>query len=187
MRFDPAWAARLDDPQRLSATPPAELWALLDAPQGALVVDFGTGTGLFALELARARPDLRIAALDEQAPMLDHLRAKLAAAPAPGVEPVLTGTPAAEALVGQAARVLALNVLHEVGDAALAGLRALLAPGGRALFVDWNAAVEDREGPPAEWCYTPERARARLEAAGLRVVEEGAAFPTHFALVCEAP
>src|SRR5579863_10143435 len=45
-RFDPKRAARLNDPTRLAYLPPDRIFALLAAPQGGRVADFGTGTGL---------------------------------------------------------------------------------------------------------------------------------------------
>ncbi|MDE2512357.1 MAG: hypothetical protein KGL74_14625, partial [Elusimicrobia bacterium] len=75
-RFDPKKAAVLDDPARLEYLPPSEVAALLAAPQGGLAADFGTGTGLYALELSRLRPDLTVAAINEQDQMLSMLRNK---------------------------------------------------------------------------------------------------------------
>src|SRR5918996_2813953 len=124
-RFDPAKAPRLDDRARFEWVPPADVIRLLDIPQGGLLVDFGTGTGTYAIELAAARPDARIIALDEQQEMLDRLAAKLAARPLPNLEPVMARTPAASALEGRADRVLGLNVLHELGDEAMGEVRAL--------------------------------------------------------------
>ncbi|MBV8150045.1 MAG: methyltransferase domain-containing protein [Candidatus Eremiobacteraeota bacterium] len=178
-RFDPAKAARLDDPERFSYLPPDEVLAFLDPPRDGSVVDFGTGTGTYAIEVARRRPDLRILALDEQPEMLALLRAKLDAAPVANVEPA--GSDAVPAWLGRADRVLAINVLHEVGDAALAELAALLAAGGRAAFFDWNADVERPVGPPRDHVYDPSEARARLEAHGFRVLSERL-FPYHYAL-----
>lgn len=180
-RFDPRKAALLDDPARLEYLPAADVAALLDAPPGALVADFGTGTGLYALELAKERPDLTVAALDEQEAMLSVLRSKLSEKPRPNVRPVLSGTPEAAALAGRVHRVFALNVLHELGDAALAELASLLSPGGRAVFVDWNADVERPVGPPREHVLSPAEARARLERLGWTAVLEKP-FRYHFAL-----
>jgi SAM-dependent methyltransferase len=178
-RFDPARAAILDDPARFAYVPPETLLAELAPAASATVVDFGAGTGLYAIALAQRRPDLRIVALDEQPAMLEHLRAAVERAGAPNVEPA--DPPATVALRGGADAVLALNVLHELGDAALAELRALLAPGGLALFVDWNAAVERPVGPPRDHVYTTDDAVRRLEGAEF-AVDVRAALPYHFVL-----
>jgi SAM-dependent methyltransferase len=169
-RFDPARAARLDDPARFEYLPPHDVLALLDPPQGAQVVDFGTGTGTYAIELARLRPDLRVVALDEQPEMLALVRAKLERHPLPAVEPA--GTDALPRLRGRADRVLAINVLHELGDAALGDLRGLLTGCGRVAFFDWNANVDRPVGPPRDHVYSPAEARARLEAAGFQILAE---------------
>jgi len=51
-RFDPARAALLDDPARFEYLPPDEVFTMLAAPTGGRVVDFGAGTGAYAIELA---------------------------------------------------------------------------------------------------------------------------------------
>ncbi len=181
-RFDPKKAAMLDDPARFEYLPPAEIEALIDVPPGALVADFGTGTGLYALELAKHRPDISVAAIDEQDQMLGFLRAKLAASPTPNVRAVLSGTPEALALAGRVDRVLALNVLHELGDDALSGIASLLRPEGRALFIDWNASVERPFGPPQDHVYSSAEARERLGSVGWTVGREKS-FRYHYALV----
>lgn len=181
-RFDPKKAARLDDPARFAYLPPADVVALLDAPRGGVVVDFGTGTGTYAIELARVRPDLRVVGLDEQEPMLALLRKKLAAAPLPNIEPVLSGTEAARALKAGADRVLAINVLHELGDDAMRELAAQLKPDGRAVFIDWSSAVDRPHGPPRDHVYSPAEARERIEKFGLKTIAERL-FPYHYAIV----
>jgi SAM-dependent methyltransferase len=179
-RFDPARAARLDDPSRFAYLPPAEVLALLDATRGASVIDFGTGTGTYAIAIAELRPDLLILALDEQAEMLALLREKLTAAPVPNVEPV--GGEALPALRGRADRVLAINVLHELGDVAVRDLGDLLNSEGRAVFIDWSAEVERPVGPPRDHVYTMREARSRLEESDFRVTGERR-FPYHYALI----
>lgn len=164
-RFDPARAALLDDPARFDYLPPAKLFELLDAPASGLAVDFGTGTGTYAIELARRRPDLEIIALDEQPEMLKMLMAKPAAAQLKNLRTILTSE--LPDLDGKADRVLAINVLHELSDAALGGLVAMLKPAGVALFADWNAEVDRPLGPPKDHVYTPAQALTRLEKAGL--------------------
>jgi cyclopropane fatty-acyl-phospholipid synthase-like methyltransferase len=182
-RFDPAKAPLLDDRARFEWLPLGEVMGLLDVPDGGLVVDFGTGTGTYAIELAAARPDVKIIALDEQEAMLKRLKEKLASRPLANVEPVLSRTAAARALEGRADRVLGLNVLHEIGDDALREVGALLKPGGRVLFIDWNADVVREVGPPREHVYSPDAAESRVGGFGFQV-EKRHLFRHHYALVC---
>ncbi len=165
--FDPARAARLDDPRRFEYLPPAQIAALLDAPKDATVVDFGTGTGTFAIELAGQRPDLTVIALDEQPGMLELLRSKPGAIQLKNLKPVLTDRMAG--LESGAERILALNVLHELSDAALRQMIRLLKPEGAILIVDWEAQADRPVGPPKEHTYSAVEAQQRLEAFGLSV------------------
>lgn len=47
------------------------------APQGAGVLDVGTGPGILLKELGRIRPDLRLAGIDLAADMIDHAKHNL--------------------------------------------------------------------------------------------------------------
>ncbi len=165
--FDPARASLLDDPARFKYLQPKDVLEMLNAPQGARVVDFGAGTGTYAIELAKLRPDLEILALDEQPAMLDHMRAKVSAAELPNLKLYLPDQMAG--LEGKIDRVMALNVLHEASDKALANLRALLSPEGSALIVDWSSEVNRPVGPPRDHVYSAAEARERLEKAGFRI------------------
>lgn len=179
-RFDPARAAILDDTARFAYVPPDTLLAGLALAPAATLVDFGAGTGLYAIALAQRRSDLRVIALDEQPEMLAHAKTAIERAGVTNVEAV---DPAAlTALRGRADGVLALNVLHELGDAALDELRALLAPGAVASFVDWNADVERPVGPPKDHVYSCGDAVRRLESAGFSV-DVGAPLQYHFVLL----
>lgn len=179
-RFDPARAAMLDDTARFEYLPPAEIADMLAAPHAACVIDFGTGTGTYAIELATRRPDLEVVALDEQPEMLDLLRAKPAAAQLKNLRPVLTD--ALPELQGSADRILAINVLHELGDDALRGLVALLKPDGRVLYVDWRSDVERPVGPPRDHVYNLSEARERIERFGL-AVENQRLLKYHYVLL----
>lgn len=178
-RFDPARAAVLDDTGRFAYVSPDTLLTGLALAPLATLVDFGAGTGLYAIALAQRRSDLRIVAFDEQPAMLDHLHKAIQRAGVTNVEAV--DALALDTLRGRADGVLALNVLHELGDAALNELRALLTSDGVALFVDWNADAERPLGPPRDYVYSRDDAVRRLEAVGF-TVELGAPLPYHFAL-----
>jgi SAM-dependent methyltransferase len=181
-RFKPELASRLDDPARFEYLPPQEVAKMLDVPAGGKLLDFGTGTGTYAIEIARLRPDVEVIALDEQPEMLDMLRAKPAATKLSNVTPVLPADIAA--FNGKIDCVLALNVLHELGDEALRSLKALLKPGGLALFIDWNAAVERPAGPPADHVYSPGEGALRLQEMGFRVRGEKL-FPYHYSILAD--
>ena len=168
-RFDPRRAALLDDPARFEYLPPDRLIELLDAPTGGRVIDFGAGTGTYAIELARRRPDLEVIAFDEQPQMLEMLKAKPVARELPNLKPTLVGE---VTLAGSAERVLAINVLHELGDEALKELAAMLKPGGHAVVMDWNSEVDRPVGPPRDHVYTPSEARHRLAEVGLIARDE---------------
>ncbi len=177
-RFRPHRASQLDDPARFEYLPPGEVASLLDVPAGGRLVDFGTGTGTYAIELARLRPDIEVIAVDELPEMLDRLCSKPLAATLSNLKPMLTGE--VTALANKIDRLLALNVLHELGDRALRELGALLKPAAVAVFIDWNAEVERPAGPPADHVYSPTEARARLERLGWTIVLERA-FSYHYA------
>jgi len=179
-RFDPARAAILDDPARFTYVPPDDLLAMLEIPAGGTLVDFGTGTGLYALEIARRQPGVRVLALDEQPQMLAHVRDAIARSGLGNVEAV--SSDAIAGLAGSADRILALNVLHELGDHALGEVRSLLTRGGKAVFVDWNAEVERPVGPPRDHVYGVAEAAARLAAARF-IITSRQAFAYHHAFV----
>jgi ubiquinone/menaquinone biosynthesis C-methylase UbiE len=58
---------------------------------GAPVIDFGIGTGAFAIEIARGRPDLEVITLDEQPQMLEMPKAKPVSRELSNLKPILTG------------------------------------------------------------------------------------------------
>ena len=177
--FDPKRAALLDDPKRFEYLPPERIIAMLDAPQSAVVVDFGCGTGAYAIPLAEQRADLTVIALDEQREMLQMLAAKPAVSRLKNLVPMHTDE--RDTISGKADRILVLNVFHEVGDQALRDMIALLKPAGSMLLIDWNAAVDRPLGPPRDHTYTPADASRRLESFGLKV-EPLEPLPYHFVL-----
>ena len=85
-------------------------------------------------------------------------------------------------LRGGVDRILALNVLHELGDEVLRDLGTLLRPGGIAVVADWSSDVERRHGPPREHTYGVDEARARLARSGFRE-RSAMTFPFHYAFV----
>jgi SAM-dependent methyltransferase len=152
---------------------------MLDSPRRSLIVDFGTGTGTYAIRIAAMRPDVTVVALDEQPEMLERLRAKPEAGSLANLRLALPTE--LVSLRGRVDRVLALNVLHELGDDALRTIAPLFGTDGFAVFIDWNAEVERPVGPPREHVYGPHEATKRLKEFGFKV-EGLAPLPYHYAL-----
>ena len=170
-RFDPSRAQRLDDPARFAYLSVADVVAFVDAPPNGVVVDFGTGTGTYALGFAQARPDCTVVGIDVQPEMLEMLRAK------PDAARVRSGGPEMLArLSGTIDRVFAINVLHELDDEHIRELFAALGPAARVVFIDWNADVERPAGPPKERLYGPDEAERHLARLGF-VLERRTLFP----------
>ena len=168
--FNPAKAARLDDPERLTYLPLDRVAALLDAPRGAVVVDYGAGTGFYTFALARLRPDLTLVAFDRQPEMLERLRAN-AEWPALRSRVVPIDAHDVPAYAGRADRVLCVNVLHELDDEHLDEMRDLLVPGGACVAIDWDASADRDVGPHGPHVFDLLRARAYLETRGFAIAE----------------
>lgn len=173
--FDPDYARRLDDPERLRTLSPEAIVAFVDAPPGGLVVDYGAGTGAYAVPFAQARPDCRIVAIDIEPQLLDVLRAK------PEAAAIRTGGPELlTELAGSIDRLFSLHVMHYLGVDDLRRILDALAPNGRAAFVDWNGDVERPRGPAKDRLWGAGDAQRLLESAGF-VVERTLKLPYHYA------
>ena len=168
-------AAWLDEPEREGWLPTPVLIALLEVANGMRVLDFGTGTGRYALAVARAYPSAEVIALDAQPEFLAIVAQRAA-------QSQVANLRGADRIEGRFDRIFAANVLHEIGDADLAALHAALRPGGFALIVDWNAEIDRPTGPPREHAHSPREARQRLHAGGFTSVKqiEEPKLPYHF-------
>ncbi len=192
-KFDPAHAAGLEEPRRLTDLPPEKVVVLLDLRGSETVVDYGAGTGMYTVPIAAALKAGRVFAVDEHAELLAFIDAKLAAAEVPAERVVKVQT--AENHVplddGGADRVLLLNVLHHLWDepAALGEIVRLLAPGGRLVVVDY-AQMDRPVGPPNDHVLSLDQARTTVAGMGLRelsVHEPGDVGRYQIAIVAEKP
>ena len=112
-------------------------------PPGLRVADIGTGTGVLALELARA--GLHVVAVDHSARMLDAARAKLERSPGLDVDLRLgdaSSLPLGDAEVDAAFAHMVLQYLASPGDA-LREMARVVAPGGTVVVIDFVS--HDRE------------------------------------------
>jgi ArsR family transcriptional regulator len=112
-------------------------------PPGLRVADIGTGTGVLALELARA--GLRVVAVDHSARMLDAARAKLGRDPGLEIDLRLgdaSSLPLADGEVEAAFAHMVLQYLASPLDA-LREMARVVAPGGSVVVIDFVS--HDRE------------------------------------------
>jgi arsenite methyltransferase len=187
-KFDPANVAKLEDPARLQWEPPEVVVGLLQLTGDETVVDYGAGTGVFTLELARALPRGRAVAVDMSDELLARLRDKLVAEPDLGdrVEIVHTTDDSVSLADGAADAVLAVNLWHEIHDEppALTEIVRLLRPGGTLLIVDW-APMERPAGPPNDHVVARDVAAAEVAGLGLTAValhDPGEVLPYHYVI-----
>jgi ubiquinone/menaquinone biosynthesis C-methylase UbiE len=176
-RFRPEQAHRLDDPERRTWLPPAEVLGRLGLAPGMVIADVGAGVGYFTLPLARAvAPGGRVFAVDVEPALLDRLRAKLAAPEAPAGVTVVEGDATATRLAAASCdRVLFANVWHELDDhrAALRETARVLRAGGAMAILDWRPDATRPPGPPIAHRQAASAVAERLGDAGWHVDASG--------------
>lgn len=193
-KFDPANAARLDDPERRALMPPEVLIAAAPAHAGEVIADVGCGTGYWTFAyLERSPEDVRILAVDTEPRMLDLLRERLGSHPGRGrvrlIHSFETTIPLEDACVHLA--VLG-HLYHELADrrAFLAEMRRILVPGGRIAIVDWEvlpAEVQPLRGPPNDERVAFGTAMEEVLSAGFEDVRPVTGFIQIWGLVATRP
>ncbi len=179
--FKPEKAALLDDPERERWLSTNHIVAMLDVHDGMHVLDYGAGTGRYALSIARAHPGAQVTAFDIQQKMLDITGERIAQS---DLRNVRTAGPAQSAVPQRAFdRVLGVHMLHEIDDEHLEHIAQTLKPGGSLLMVDWDRDVKRDFGPPPEHVHTLDEAVDRLRRTGFTPeVLDSPDFPYHFAI-----
>ena len=179
------YVARLDDPERVRWQKPARVLAAAGVKPGQTVCEVGAGSGAFALRLSRAVGRRgHVMAVEVEPRMLVVLRARLAAAHAHNVSPIL-GLPDDPLIPdGSCHRILLVDVYHHFSDGVtvLRRLRQKLRRGGRLVNVDFRPG-ELAVGPPADHKISPERFLRDARRAGLTLVKEETFLPYQYLLV----
>jgi SAM-dependent methyltransferase len=150
------WARAFDDPARDAWQKPDDVIRTLALAPDALVADVGSGTGYFAVRLARAVPQGHVYGVDVEPDMVRYLAER-------GRREGLANLTAVQAAPDDARLprpvdlVLVVNTYHHIAErpSYFSGLRRSLRPAGRVAIVDFRPDAPIGAPPP----------RARIPAA----------------------
>jgi len=170
--FDPEHAKKLEDPARLEALSQSAVLSFLRLCGDETVVDYGAGTGIYTVAVARVLPHGRVYAVEALPRLADVLREKITPDLADRMELVETDANVVPLADGAADRVVMVDVLHHLYDQpdALNEVVRLLRPGGLFVVLDWG----DRErpmGPPLGHVLGLDAVREIVTGMGLEMVE----------------
>ena len=145
------WAKRFDDPARDAWQQPDAVIERLALEPGSLVADIGSGTGYFAVRIARALPEGQVYGIDTEPDMVRYLNER---ATREGVAANLTsqqGEPGDPRLPEAVDLVLMVNTYHHISGRIdyFQRLKMYLRPSGRVAIVDFKPG-DLPVGPPAE-------------------------------------
>ena len=172
--FHHANAHRLEDPERLTWLPPAEVLAALTVAPGLTVADVGAGTGYFSLPIARTvGPKGKVFAVDLQKEMLEMIREKLTPSEQPKNIELVEAPAIRTTLPGRSCdMVFMANIWHELDDHAgvLREIGRILRPGGALAILDWRHDLPSPPGPPAEHRIPLASVHEVLEGSGWKIL-----------------
>jgi SAM-dependent methyltransferase len=183
-RFDDAekWSKVFDDPERDAWQKPAEVIAALKLAPEALVADIGSGTGYFAVRLARAVPQGKVFGVDVEPDMVRFLNERAAKEKLPNLSAHLAaeGDPKLPAPVDL---VLVVDTYHHIPQRAsyFQQLRAALKPGGRVAIIDFRP--DSPTGPPPKHRIAPKIVAEEMALAGYRESERHEFLPNQYFFV----
>ena len=183
-RFDDAekWSKVFDDPARDAWQKPAEVITALKLAPDAVVADIGSGTGYFAVRLARALPRGRVYGADVEPEMVRFLNARAARESLGNLSSHAAGQDGPD-LPAQVDLALVVDTYHHIPRRSryFERLKSALRPGGRVAIIDFK--LDSPTGPPVKHRIPPEQVKAEMERAGYRLQEEPALLPHQYFLV----
>ena len=163
--FDPERADQLEDVSRFRYCSRDELVGHLDCGADSVVADLGSGTGFYTSEVAPFVGTLY--AVDVQPAMHDRYRDHGVPPNVDLVTSEIANLPFDDAELDG---LFSTMTFHEFATVdAIAELRRVLAPGGRAVTVDWTANGTGDAGPPLDERYDLVEATEMVETNGFEV------------------
>jgi SAM-dependent methyltransferase len=178
------WAKIFDDPGRDAWQKPREVITALAIAPDAAVADIGSGTGYFAVRLARAAPKGRVYGVDTEPSMVKYLDER---AKHEGLANLVSvaGNPGDANLPGKVDLVLMVDVYHHIAEreSYFGRLCGSLKPGARIAIIDYR--LDSPSGPPRGERITAAQVKAELAKAGYSVAKEHGFLPNQYFLVFE--
>ena len=163
----------LERPEREAEEEPDKVLDALALRPGQVVADVGTGTGYFAIRMARrVSPGGRVLATDIQPEMLARLRTNAEAAHVANIEPVLATEDDARLPAASLDLALMVDVYHELSHpkVTLGQVRRALREGGRLVLVEYRGEDPAVNIKP-EHKMTLSDVRGEIEPSGFRFVD----------------
>jgi SAM-dependent methyltransferase len=183
-RFDDAekWSKVFDDPARDAWQKPAEVIAALKLAPEAIVADIGSGTGYFAVRLARAVPKGKVYGADVEPDMVRFLNARAAREGLGNLTSHGAGDEGPN-LPGQVDLALVVDTYHHIPRRTryFEKLKSALRPGGRIAIIDFK--LDSPTGPPVKHRIPPDQVKAEMERAGYRLEDQPDFLPHQYFLV----
>jgi len=181
-RFDDAekWAQVFDDPERNAWQKPDEVIRALSLPRDATVADVGSGTGYFAVRLARAVPQGRVLGVDIEPDLVRYLNERAKREGLVNLTAQIGGADDPR-LPAPVDLVIMVNTYHHIGAAEqyFRKVRDALTPGGRLAIIDF-----DPDAPiDVPNRVRPEQVKRELGRAGFELAQEHAFLPHQYFLV----
>lgn len=176
------WAQLFDDPERDAWQKPSEVIRALALTPDASVADIGSGTGYFAVRLARALPKGRVFGVDLEPDMVRYLTHRAKREGIANITAIQAGEHDPR-IPEPVDLVLMVNTYHHVPEREnyFRKLANSLKPGGRAAIIDFT--LESPHGPPRHSRVPPAEIKRELTSAGYRLVQEHALLPHQYFLV----
>ena len=180
-----AWAKRFDAKTRDAWQKPDEVVAMLALKPTAHVVDLGSGTGYFAVRLARAVPEGHVWGADIEPDMVRYLNERAKKEGLGNLVSVAATPSGFDVGASPVDLVLVVNTYHHIEDrtAYFEAVKAKLAPGGAVAIVDFRAE-RTAHGPPPKMRIPAQGVIDEMAKAGyaLRVYED-VLLPEQYVLV----
>lgn len=175
-------AKGFDDPARDAWQLPDRVIGALGLKQGQLVADIGSGTGYFAIRLAKSAAAPKVYGADIEPAMVAYLRQRAARE---GISNVVAVQAAADTpnLPEPVDVILIVDTYHHIGDreAYFRRLATSLKPGGRVAVIDFKP--DSPEGPPKEFRFPPEQFKTEMSKAGYKLAEQYDFLPRQHFLI----